>query len=128
MGLRSTFWTMRLTSEDAAPDAPEAAALIQAAPEAVGDVIAEDTRAALRADRSARRTTTTLEAALADAGDNGLDAGPALLVLLVVAAGGIGLVALARAPRAQAQGDGPRTRSGRPGGRPQLTREDGKQD
>ena len=125
MGLRSTFWSMRLISEDVAPEAPEAAELIQAAPEAVGAVIAADTRAAIRADRSARRTTTTLEVALDDAEDGGVDTGPALLVLLVLAAGGAGLVALARAQRAQRQiDDEPKTRSGRPGGRPQLTRSD----
>ena len=124
MGLRSTFWSMRLVSEDVAPEAPAAAELIQAAPEAVGEVIAEDTRAALLADRSTRRTTTTLEVALADDDDGGLDAGIGLLVLLVAAAGGIGLVALVRAQRAQVQRDAPQTRSGRPGGRPQLTRSD----
>ena len=126
MGLRSTFWSMRLLSEDVAPDAPAAAELIQAAPEAVGAVIAADTRAAIRADRVARRTTTTLEVALDDRdGDDGLDAGTGLLVLLVVAAGGAGLVALARAQRLPGRRTpAPQTRSGRPGGRPQLTRED----
>ena len=131
MGLRSTFWSMRLLSEDTAPAAPEAAELIQAAPEAVGAVIAQDTRAALAADRAARRTTTTLELAARDTerGDGGSDAGTALLVLLVLAVGASGLVALARAQRVQVQPEvEAQARSGRPGGRPQLTRSDGAKD
>jgi stage II sporulation protein D len=95
MGLRSTFWKLRLTTADAAPDAPEAAALIQSAPEAVGAVIAEEERKVVRTRTTdAPRTTTTL--ALTTSPSTGDDHGavPLLLILLVVAAGVAGFVVL----------------------------------
>lgn len=101
MGLRSTFWSMRLLMEETAPEAPEAAALIQAQPEAVGAVIAQDTRAAIRRDRNARSTTSTIELAAADGRDEGHGTDlPWPLVLVVLAAGAAGLVTLVRAQRA----------------------------
>jgi stage II sporulation protein D len=97
MGLRSTMWSMALTTADAAPDAPEAEALIQAAPEDVGKVIAEETALAERRFSSSNRaTTTTLSLAVGplDRGPGDSDWPGALLVLPVLVAGAIGLVVL----------------------------------
>ena len=116
MGLRSTMWTMSMTTADAAPEAPEAGELIQAAPDDVGEVIAEQTAAVVRASTSSDRVTTTT--ALAGApllrrgvGDN--DWPGALLLLPVFVAGAVGLTLLAQ-HRQPAPVSAPRPRRERP--------------
>lgn len=100
MGLRSTFWSLRIEASDAAPPPPAAAALIQSAPDNVGAVIAEETKAVVRRHRSAptaEETAATLPSKPED--DEGHGAVPWLLVSFVVAAGAAGLVVLRRAER-----------------------------
>jgi hypothetical protein len=101
MGLRSTMWEARTETADAAPPAPEAASLIQAPPEDVGRVIAEEQASVVR--RATRfddaDVTTTTEPASGGSDDHG--AVPWLLVALVLAAGAAGIVVLSRAERAR---------------------------
>jgi SpoIID/LytB domain protein len=100
MGLRSTFWTLQLTTADVAPAAPEPAALIQSAPDDVGAVIAADTTQALRttsSDRSASKTPTSIASSSERTdGDGGHGVVTVLLLGLVVAAGAFGTVVLRR--------------------------------
>jgi SpoIID/LytB domain protein len=100
MGLRSTMWSLRLTTADAAPEAPAPAALIQSAPDDVGAVIAADTTQALHSTPPAVSSADVRR----DHDDDGRDgaghgAVTLLLVLLVVAAGAFGAVELRRTQR-----------------------------
>jgi SpoIID/LytB domain protein len=99
MGLRSTQWTLRLDSADVAPEAPEAADVVQAAPEDVAVAVASETERmrvrVQRADGRALDGGTSDDAELGE-DDGGLDPLAWPLLVAVLAAGAVGTATLRR--------------------------------
>ncbi|MEA3018866.1 MAG: stage sporulation protein, partial [Actinomycetota bacterium] len=95
MGLQSTFWSLHVEAADAAPVAPVAAALIQAAPEDVGRVVAEETQRAVHGATPSNASRRTASAPV-HRQQKSHGAVPWLLVLIVVGAGVAGVQVLWR--------------------------------
>ena len=106
MGLRSTQWTLRLESAAVAPDAPEAADVVQSAPEDVAAAVASETKR-----MRVRVSATSDDAATADdpSSDDGDGVDPLAWPLLaaVLAAGAVGIATLRRHDRAELKGQAP---------------------
>ena len=102
MGLKSTMWTSRVETADAAPPPPAAEQLIQSEPDEVGRVIAAEQKAAVRRAARSDAADSSTDAAPANTRENDESHGavPWLLVALVLAAGVAGAVTLLRAERA----------------------------
>ena len=100
MGLRSTQWTLRLDSADVAPEAPEAADIVQAAPEDVAAAVATETKRMQISDLRAGGPALDGASGSSDDADGdedddgGLDPLAWPLLAAILAAGAVGIATL----------------------------------